>query len=386
MAVIVKKLYNNGKFLYNMKIAGGQKGIGNLVQWVHIIEDINVISFLHGNELVFTAGIMNTEPGWLLAFAQKLSAARASAFVVNVGPHTRKIPPDVVAYCNEVGLPLFTIPWETKMVDMTRDFCSRIMRDEQTEQNIASTLKNILFGIGDIEAQVAQMERYGYQRDGQYCFVGVRIPQDMTGAEENQGNLLKTIAERTAKSRHEAFVSFAYQGQLMLVLPNYTEQDLQTFLNEFTDAVRAQLPTLELYMGISPNQRGIYKQDSNFEKALAATDMAYRKREPLCYYSQLGIYKILYSVGDRSVLQGVYADTVGRLTQYDQDNGTDLARLLKAYFQSNSSLHDVAEKLFIHRNTVTNQLKKIEAITGYNPLELEDKLVLAIGLYAETII
>ncbi len=59
MSVMVKKLYKNGTFLYKMQLLAGRNGLNNLVQWVHIIEDPTVISFLHGNELVFTAGILN---------------------------------------------------------------------------------------------------------------------------------------------------------------------------------------------------------------------------------------------------------------------------------------------------------------------------------------
>jgi len=86
MAVTVKKLYKNSNFLYNMKLIAGHNGLNNLVQWVHIIEDDSVVSFLHGNELVFTAGILNKSKDWLLNFARKLKEVNASAFVVNLVP------------------------------------------------------------------------------------------------------------------------------------------------------------------------------------------------------------------------------------------------------------------------------------------------------------
>ena len=159
MAVTVNKLYKNGAFLYKMSLLAGKGGLGGLVQWVHIIEDEDVTSFLHGFELVFTAGILNRRAGWLLDFARKLHAAGASAFVVNLGPHTQAVDQEVIDYCNHVGLPLFTIPWETRMVDMTRDFCHRIMHDEHMENTIVTTMKNNLFEVGDLETQVLQMER-----------------------------------------------------------------------------------------------------------------------------------------------------------------------------------------------------------------------------------
>jgi hypothetical protein len=57
MAIMVRKLYKNATFLYAMNLVAGKGGMNNLVQWVHIIEDESVSAFLHGGELVFTAGI-----------------------------------------------------------------------------------------------------------------------------------------------------------------------------------------------------------------------------------------------------------------------------------------------------------------------------------------
>ena len=86
MAVNVAKLFKNATMLYNMKLVAGRKGLDNLVTWVHIIEDDDVSKFLHGDELVFTAGIKNSGDGWLLDFAKSLYEVGASAFVVNLGP------------------------------------------------------------------------------------------------------------------------------------------------------------------------------------------------------------------------------------------------------------------------------------------------------------
>ena len=148
---MVNKLYKNGTFLYQMKLIAGRNGMTNLVQWVHIIEDDSVSSLLHGNELVFTAGILNHDKDWLLGFTKKLYEANVSAFVVNLGPYIKEIPKEVAAYCDEVNMPLFTIPWQTRMVDMTRDFCHRIMNTEHAEASMATTIKNMIFKIGDME-------------------------------------------------------------------------------------------------------------------------------------------------------------------------------------------------------------------------------------------
>ncbi len=386
MAIMVKKLYKNATFLYQMNLIGGRKGLTNLVQWVHIIEDDGISSLLHGKELVFTAGILNKEEGWLLNFAKKLYDAGASAFVVNLGPYTKDIPQEVIDYCDEVNMPLFTIPWKTKMVDMTRDFCRRIMNNDNVEDNMASSIKNIIFRVGDLETQILQMERYGYQRDGHFCFVSI-YAEDKEGVYSQEFmDSLEFYAEKTARSIRELYISFTYKDALILVLVDYSDKEIDSFVKNFLKLTNKDKSKNRLHMGISTNQQGLYKQDKNFEKAFAAMEMAIRKNETCNYYDKLDVYKVLLSVSDKSVLRGFYNDTIGKLVFYDSKNNTELLKLLRTYFENNASLQLVSEKLYVHRNTVTNQLKKIETVTGYNPFDLEDRMKLHMGLYIKDIL
>jgi len=386
MAIMVKKLYKNATFLYQMNLIGGRKGLSNLVQWVHIIEDDGISSLLHGKELVFTAGILNKDKDWLLNFAHKLYEAGASAFVVNLGPYTKEIPSEVINYCDEVNMPLFTIPWKTKMVDMTRDFCHRIMNNDNVEGNMASAIKNIIFKIGDQETQILQMERYGYQRDGYFCFISI-FAQDVNGVHSQEFmDTLEFYAEKTARSIHELFISFSYKDCLILLLVDYSDAEIETFVKNFLKLTYNENTKHSLHMGISSNQQGLYKQDKNFERAFSSMEMAIKRKETCNYYDQLDVYKVLFAVNDKSVLRSYYRDTIGKLELYDNKNSTELMKLLITYFENNGSLQLVSEKLFVHRNTVTNQLKKIENITGYNPTDIEDRMKLYMGLYIKDIL
>ncbi len=364
-----------------MKLIAGKGGLNNLVKWVHIIEDDSATGFLHGNELVFTAGILNQNDSWLLNFAQKLYEAGASALVVNIGPHTSLIHKNVIEYCNAVNLPLFTIPWETKMVDMTRDFCHRIIKNEHNESTVATTLKNIIFNVGDIEGQILQLERYGYRKDSSFCFICLSSGAKNKALSDEYESSLAIMAEKAAKSIHEQFITFTYNNNLIFVLPDYTEQEIDSFIKDFVRAA-GQDKKPDFHIGIGPCQAGIYNQKSNFEKAVSAMEMAMKTGESYCCYSKLGLYKLLYAVGDKTVLRSYYNDYIEKLEAYDRENDTQLTALLRSYLDNNGSLQAVSEELYVHRNTVTNQLKKIERITGCNPQSTEDivKLFIAFSI------
>lgn len=386
MAIMVKKLYKNGAFLYNMKLIAGQKGLNNLVQWVHIIEDDSVISFLHGNELVFTAGILNNKKDWLLNFAIQLKEVNASAFVVNLGPHTKEIEDNVIEFCNKENLPLFTIPWETRMVDMTRDFCHRILNDVQIENDLSTTIKNIVFNVGDLETQILQLERHGCHRDSMLCFISITISNLGHGSFEDYQLDIQRIAEKIAKSIHELYISFLYQDSLILALINYTDAEIEGFVKDFFENASIKLKQFHIHMGISPNQPGLNNQNKNFEKATSAMKMACKFKENYLYYNKLGIYKILYATNDKDVLRSFYNDTLGKLVAYDRQNRSNFTELLRVYLENNGSIQLVSEKLYVHRNTVLNHLKKIESIVGVNPLELEGRVNLYMAFYIKDIL
>ncbi|WP_238948782.1 PucR family transcriptional regulator ligand-binding domain-containing protein [Clostridium sp. YIM B02569] len=383
MSITVGKLFGNGAVLYQMKLLAGQKGLNNLVEWVHIIENDEVSEFLHGNEVVLTSGILNDGDGWLLEYTKKLYAARASAFVVNIGPYTKSIPNDVIEYCDQIKMPLYTIPWETRMVDLTRNICYRIMQSEQVEISIASTIKNIIFKTGDIETLILQMERYGYLRDSHFCFIVMSFEHKEDNQLEFDMNKIKMYSERLARSIHELYISFSYKDSWVLALVNYGNYDVTNFVDTFFKNWNE--PSWKVHMGISENKAGIKMQAENFNNAFTAMTMAKKQGKEMVFYDKLDIHKLLLNAKDKEVLKEYYNDTLGKLEKYDKENNTDLMSFLYMFLQNNGSQSLVAEKQYIHRNTVNNQLKKIEKITGYNPSNLEEKLRFYLGFFVKDV-
>ena len=384
MSITVKNLIKNAQFLYKMKLISGKNGMDNLVQWVHIIEDEQVSSFLHGNELVFTAGILNKTEEWLLDFAKKLYTAGASAFVVNLGPHTKDIPAAVVNYCDEVQMPLFTIPWETRMVDMTRDFCHKIIKNDSVEDNAATSIKNIIFETGDQEQQIHQLERYGFHRSGKFTFVCITMDSGEYTIEDKTKKILSMNGEKLAKVNRDLFIRFSHKNSLVFVLAEYSDDEVERFVGEFYEA--AGRLNQNVYMGVSSNQIGLCNQSKNFEKAFSTMEMAAKRKQQILYYDKMDIFKILFAVREKPVLRNFYHDTIGKLEVYDKENNSNLTEVLKNYLENNGNVQLVSEKMFVHRNTINNHLKKIEKITDKNPLELEDKLLLMIGFNVKDII
>ena len=51
MAIILEEIYEVALHRYNMKLVAGGRGLRNLVDWVHTVEEMDYVSFLKGREL-----------------------------------------------------------------------------------------------------------------------------------------------------------------------------------------------------------------------------------------------------------------------------------------------------------------------------------------------
>jgi DNA-binding PucR family transcriptional regulator len=260
------------------------------------------------------------------------------------------------------------------------------MHNENVEASIATTIKDIIFKVGDPETQIQHMERYGYMRDCHLCFVN--ISPDNVNEDYNSVNMekLRLFVEQIARTSQRMFISFTYQSNLVVVLSESDMYNVRKFVDELMNLVRREKDTFSVYIGVSSIMQGFINQDSNFEKAIAANEMAKKKKILVNYYDELDIYKVLLAVKDKKILREFYQDVFGKLVQYDEENGTDLMGFLHAYLDNNGSPQLVSEQQYIHRNTVNNQIKKIEKITGYNLLNLDEKIRCSIGYLIQDIL
>ena len=78
----------------------------------------------------------------------------------------------------------------------------------------------------------------------------------------------------------------------------------------------------------------------------------------------------------------IYEDTVSSLAIYDTENKSELLVTLKAYLENSMNLTETAQKLFIHRNTLTARLSAIRRLLCSDITAIEDIFRLYLGICA----
>lgn len=126
---------------YHMKLVAGREGLSNLVDWVHVVEEMDYVHFLKGRELIVTTGIKEPDDAQLLEFTQRVYATGASGLVFNVGRYIRSVPKEVQEFGENNDFPVFVLPWEVHLVDFNRELCNLIYRSEQEQDDLESAIR-----------------------------------------------------------------------------------------------------------------------------------------------------------------------------------------------------------------------------------------------------
>lgn len=70
------------------------------------------------------------------------------------------------------------------------------------------------------------------------------------------------------------------------------------------------------------------------------------------------------------------------LVEHDKQHGTQLLPTLRAFLAGDGGVNATARELFLHPNSLRHRLARIAELTGRNPLVFNDRVALAVGLWA----
>lgn len=365
MAITLSQLCRNAEKNYNMKLVAGRRGMDNTVRWVHMVEDSEVPDFLHGNELVFTTGIGHVGNDWLDPFVRKLKEHKAVGLVVNLGPHIDAIPARVIVYCEENDFPLFTLPWQVHIIDITYSFCRRIIDNEEAETTLAGAFRNLIFSPDNRENYAAALERMGFSENASYTVIAVSVGGERAAASQ----LLKNNRFglwRLLKRSKSPVAMFFQDENLISVRQNCDEDETQRLLKGLSGLEC----DWKLNIGVSEPGEGYLGVPTCYKEAVSALAAAKITDCQTMLYRNIGVYKLLFGVENRGILRSYVSGVLGNIMKYDSMNNTDYEHTLKVYLECSGSVQQTSELLGVHRNTVNYKMKVIREILN---VEINDE-------------
>ncbi|OOV90784.1 PucR family transcriptional regulator [Pseudomonas sp. MF4836] len=385
--------------LESMRLRAGAVGLGNPVRWPYVAENSGIAEWVLGGELVFVTGINHPrDQANLLQLLDEAVERQVAGLVILTGAaYIRAIPERLLAAADAAGMPLIEQPYSLKMVLVTQAIGSALVQAEQVGRSRHDVLERLLSGeYQSLELLLHRARQLSMPMDGQWQVAQLQLeggePLFALGHAEQVEAQLAQHRDRIALGlRHfarehpPALPVLGRAGQWSLLLPavdaaaaQLNRQRLATWLKNFSPSL---LP-LKLFIGLSAAAHPPARLARAQDEALQALGAARRfsERAGLCVYDELGVLKLLSGVRDQALLDQFLHERLGPLLHHDQHHGACLMPTLEAWFHENANLVAAAQRLAVHRNTLTHRVQRIEALSGLALDNPNDRLDIGVAL------
>lgn len=376
-------------YLEKMKLVAGEGGLDNVISWVHVVELPEVSDWVKGGELLFITGVGIKENNRaLLKLVRDINDRRLSGLVINVGPYIKETPKDVIDLANRLNFPIFELPFEVKLIDITQSICRAIFENKLQKESMDSFMREIIFGDVNITDEIINRATlYGYNPNKIYVPLVLDIDnfsmylKRKNIKSENVIASIKTqiqeIVEKVIHKYNKKYL-YAVQGDAFFIMisigKNYngtdsiSMEDINHIAENIKKVVSIKIELLTVSIGIGEPCNGLKDFKKVIFQAQKALEISKRcgKKDCIIYYKELGVYRLFFQLGMHNEIRSLYDETLLKLKEYDDKNSTNLIETLTVYIEQNRNLGKTAEVLYIHRNTVKYRIKRIEELLECN--------------------
>lgn len=386
MVVTIGNLFDKVK-KQEIKLIAGEKGLNNVVKWVHMVENVEISSFLSGGEVTFLTGIGLEKDQDLFELIQGIISYGASGIVVNIGPYIKGISNECIDYCNKKEIPLFAVPWHVHMAEIMRLFCFSLTEADKNNLEISTSIRNAIFFPERTDLYLAQLELHGIKNDLKYCAVVMCINKfDISEDEKYIEKLQQCIETYFLVSKYKGWC-FNINNELVFLFNNINENKVNEVIEKIEKYCEDKGFEKQISIGIGNQTKSIRCISKSYKQAKDVVILNEKECiQNISEYRDIGIYKILFAIEDKNTIREYIDQTIGRIIEYDKYNDTDLTTVLRCYLNYNGSVQDTANELYIHRNTVNYKIRKIEEILEINLSALKDREMVDIAYKLQDII
>lgn len=342
-----------------------------MIGWIHMVEDMDFVPMLHGDELVFNSGLNYVSEEWLKRYIEALNKECAGGLMIAIR-EGKKISQKIVDYCNELEFPLFSATWETPYIDIMRIFSVILLKNEQRDTNLSTALRNAIFFPDNEELYVNYFEGNGFYRNLTYNVIVLSCNVYNTERGNERLNQIKKELHYTLERR----IVYEENNRLIILATGYSERKLLDIFQKICEKDD------NVYVGIGTMVNSIKEIHKSYERARTAYELtkAPIDKNILCY-KELGIYKILSDIKEEEIYPEFVKETLGKLMDYDEENGTDYVEILEAYFKNECNIVETSKALYCHKNTMAYKINKIKEVLGYDITSNENRMKIMVSFY-----
>jgi sugar diacid utilization regulator len=208
---------------------------------------------------------------------------------------------------------------------------------------------------------------------------GVEIEAAREQPQGARSRLDRIVAEtrRNIRPSGGALLTGMRNGDLVVLYPASAPTDLVAVREDCKELAAALGP--EVRIGMSGWHEGRASVGIAYAEAKEAVSIAARMG---VQGRAVGLDEVLvdYLLDASVAAQRVLDDVLRPLVAYDASRQAALVSTLRAYLDTRYNITKAAERLFVNPNTVVYRLRRIKQLSGRDPHNVDDLLVLSLAL------
>ena len=340
---------------YQMKLIAGKGGWSNSISWLLMVEDLTIVQRFSGKELAVTT---------CLGF--------------QTGCYIREVPAGIRKFADDNALPLLTVPWDIEIAEMIKDLSIRIFLQGSTDEQLSAAFIKAIESPEDYEAYVKTLlPHFDIEGSFQVILLHRNGLAEMDTVERKRiGYRLQLALTNLTHNGH----FFYYDSSFVVIINALSPDTTAEILRQFRANIVRRIPDQSFVIGVGSALTGIRCLHLSYRRAKAAARMAEvfrtdRERNGfmLTQFDTMGIWRLLSMVSDRQLLAEFEEEYLKPLEDYDAAHDSEYVRTLEYYLKYNGSIRQVADAMFIHRNTISYRMNHIrEGGTALLPDRLSD--------------
>jgi DNA-binding PucR family transcriptional regulator len=384
--------------LESLQLRAGAAGLDNPVRWTYVAENEGIDDWVMGGELIFVTGINHPrDEANLLRLLGEAQVRVAAGVVILTGKEfIHAIPDSVIAEAERLGVPLLEQPYKLKMVVVSQAIGTALVQEQMLGRSREHVLEQMLEGDYqslDILLRRADSLQMPLAIPRQVVLFKLQDSERLfTNETARDGEQRLQASRQVFQRRLEQMLNelgeslpLVHQGEhwIALLPPTSPQQTShrQTVARVVDDLNQALSP-LRLFAGLSATGHGPAQLATGLGEARQALVVAqsFPERLGLCCFSDLGVLELLGAIRDRSLLDRFVGKVLGALIGDDSRHEPVLMPTLEAWFHECGNLGLAAQRLAVHRNTLSYRMQRIETLTGCSFNDPHDRLNVAVAL------
>lgn len=376
----VKDLLSLGSFR-PMQLAAGQGGLYRSVSWPNIAQTPSIREWLIGGDVILMTGIgLDCTDAFLNSIVEQAVEKNAACLVVLLSPeHIPDIPAQTAALAETNAFPILTAPWDTHIAEVVADISQLLLLERYGQEAFDSLLEELLFHSGGVPSETLRSFIKKQHLTGPHAAVVARFPAAEAEYSFRSDALRRQAINCMIQDVKRAFPGTLYlnRQQELIFLVRLEKSELpklkKTLLSVCRN-IRRQWNVAALSCGIGE----IYEEPLLLRRSVdeAGRAAGMNSREPVTLFEELGIFRLLAECPNQEAVREFAVSRLKPLLDYDLENRKNLLLTLETYLLTNGSATETAERLYMHRNTVTYQLAKIRELLNMDTEDAEHRNML----------